>query len=71
MTILWRPFSSTISALPRSATEPRPVLYAWRIASRPIRMPPVGKSGPCTMSHSALSMSSMLRFSPLVSFSIR
>ena len=31
----------------------------------------MGKSGPCTMSHSALSTSSTLRFAPLVSFSIR
>ena len=62
MTIRKRPLSSTISALPRSATEPRPVLYAWRIASRPCSTPPVGKSGPCTMSHSASSISSTVRF---------
>ncbi len=56
MTILCLPRSSTISALPRIAIDPRPVLYASRIASCPRIVPPVGKSGPLTMSQMSSSV---------------
>ena len=46
-----------VSAFARARTMilPRPVRYASRIPVRPKMMPPVGKSGPCTISRSSSS----------------
>ena len=44
--------SSTLAS-PRMITEPRPVISAWRAPVRPMISPPVGKSGPGTMSSRA------------------
>ena len=59
--------SSSKETWPRITTRPRPVAYMWRITSirsfSPVRLlrwsskrkivPPVGKSGPWTISHSS------------------
>ena len=47
----------------RMTTEPRPVISAWRAPVRPMISPPVGKSGPGTMSSSASSSISGLSIS--------
>ena len=49
------PFIVSISVLARMITEPRPVISPLRDPARPMIRPPVGKSGPGTMSSSAMS----------------
>ena len=41
--------SSSVWATPRVRTMPRPVVRYWRMPSRPLITPPVGKSGPRTI----------------------
>ena len=42
------PLSGSTWALARTLTDPRPEAYASRMPSRPMMMPPPGKSGPLT-----------------------